>query len=77
MLRVGCARLPMVPMDALPQELPEYLRGVEGLPAELAELAEASETRRLTAAERRRLARGIRAACRRVLDARRRRDGKA
>jgi hypothetical protein len=56
---------------------PEYLQGVEGLPAELADLAEESETRFLTANERHRLRRGIRAACKRVLEARRRRDGKA
>jgi hypothetical protein len=57
-----------------PPELPEYLRRVEGLPWELARLAEEGESRRLTRDERRRIDRGIRDACRRVLTARAARD---
>jgi hypothetical protein len=57
-------------------ETPAYLEGVEGLSAELADLAEQSDSRRLNRNEKRRLARGIKAACQRVQDARRKRDGK-
>lgn len=57
-------------------ETPEYLRDVAPLEHELALLAEQSEWRTLTTAEQRRVARGIRRACRRVLAARARRDGK-
>lgn len=60
-------------------ETPEYLRGpgFEGLPDELAQLAEESDARRLTISESVRLRYGIRAAMQRVLAARRARDGKA
>lgn len=53
-----------------PYETPPYLRGVAGLSAELAAVAEASDTRRLTRNERRRLRRGIDAAAARVRAAR-------
>jgi hypothetical protein len=58
------------------EETPAYLRAVEGLPPELADLAEQSETRQLKRSERRLLDREIKAACRRVLAARLKRDGK-
>ncbi len=51
-------------------ETPAYLLGFPGLSDELADLAEASDTRRLTRNERRRLARGIQAAAQRVRQAR-------
>lgn len=53
-----------------PYETPPYLRHVAGLSAELAALAEASDTRRLARNERRRLRRGIDAAAARVRAAR-------
>jgi hypothetical protein len=56
---------------------PEYLAAVDGLPAELATLAEDSDTRRLSRNERRRLDRGIAAARKRIDEARAERDGKA
>lgn len=67
-------------MDQLdPNETPEYLRGpgFEGLSDELAELAEASDTRSLTASERGKLRRGVKQAKKRVLAAKAKRDGKA
>lgn len=72
-VRPAASELRTVP-DA---ETPDYLVGVPPLEHDLALLAEQSEYRTLTTAEQRRLERGIRRACARVLQARLRRDGKA
>lgn len=56
---------------------PAYLGGVARLPRAVRRLFEAGDRRPLTADEEQRIALAIAAACLRVLDARRRRDGKA